>query len=534
MLRRALSVVVVGVGALAIAVSSDAAPSPPMTLVSVNLAGTASGNGASFPRTITPNGRFVSFSGVASDLVANDTNGHRDAFVRDLKRGRTTLVSVNHAGTASGNLGSEGPYLTPNGRFVLFFSEASDLVPDDTNGHGDAFLRDLKKETTTLVSVTHAGSASANASSYGAAITPNGRFVLFNSDASDLVANDANGAGDVFVRDLHTGTTTLVSVNHAGTASGRGSSLAESITPNGRFVFFTSHAPDLVANDTNTYSDVFVRDLRKRTTTLVSVDRTGTASGDFFSHGILAGDPSFVLLRSSMSITPNGRFVLFTSSASDLVTNDTNGTGDAFVRDLATGTTTLVSVNQGGNASGDDLSTAAAITPNGRFVSFFSSAGDLVPDDTNGTQGPGVDAFVRDLRAGTTKLVSVNRAGTASGNSYSSSGGSITPNGRFVSFDSFASDLVPDDTNGTGDTFVRDLEKGRTTLVSADHTGTASANSASSSTSITPSGRFVLFASPASDLVANDPNGTWDVFVRTLQRGAAAALPANRGQADGG
>ena len=214
---------------------SQRAHEPATVLVSVNTAGTA--GGSYFDPVISANGRFVTFVSFASDLVTNDTNdtnGMLDVFVRDLKTGSTGLVSVNSAGTGSGNGASDLPAISADGRFVAFRSGASDLVANDTNRTFDVFVRDLKTGTTTLVSVNSAGTGSGNGSSGSAiargeeiaappVISADGRFVAFVSFARDLVDNDTNGnQSDVFVRDLKTGTTTLVSVNSAGTRSGGG------------------------------------------------------------------------------------------------------------------------------------------------------------------------------------------------------------------------------------------------------------------------------------------------------------------------
>ncbi|PYU86903.1 MAG: hypothetical protein DMG08_29045, partial [Acidobacteria bacterium] len=143
-----------------------------------------------------------SFLSGASDLVASDTNFNIDVFVRDLKTGTTTLVSVNSAGTGSGNSDSSANVMSADGRFVAFHSGASDLVPSDTNGTEDVFVRDLKTGATTLVSVNNAGTGSGNSFSDSPVISADGRFVAFRSGASNLVANDTNGNFDVFVRSL--------------------------------------------------------------------------------------------------------------------------------------------------------------------------------------------------------------------------------------------------------------------------------------------------------------------------------------------
>ncbi len=251
-------------------------------LVTVNRFGMGAGTVSSFPMNRTTSmalsgdGSVLAFSTSASDLTAiNDTNDTIDVFVRDFQSGTTSLVSVNRLGTASGNGGSGAPVISQDGRFVVFTSFASDLVANDTNEDGDVFVRDLRLGTTTLVSVNRLGIGSGNGYSLGLQISADGRFVAFESFATDLVGIPRAGAShsDVFVRDLQLGTTTLVSVNRLGTGSGNDFSVGPSISPDGRFVAFQSQATDLVAAfDTNSHNnDVFVRDLQLGTTTLVSV-----------------------------------------------------------------------------------------------------------------------------------------------------------------------------------------------------------------------------------------------------------------------
>jgi Tol biopolymer transport system component len=284
-------------------------------------------------------------------------------------------------------------------------------------------------------------------------VSPDGRFVVFSSDATDLVSNDTNGVSDVFVRDLRNGTTALVSSNRTGTDSGNGRSginpgslLAPfAISANGRFVVFGSIATDLVTIPTSGRGDIFVRDLHAGQTSLVSVNVSATGSGD-----IPTGD----LEISPSSISADGRFITFSSTAGNLVVGDHNGGPDVFVRDLQLGMTTLVSVNQTGTGGGNRSSVRPSMSANGRFIAFASPADDLVSNDTNG--GQGWDVFVRDLRNGTTVLISSNRLGIASGN-----GGSDLPllsaDGRFVVFASRATDLVAADTNPGNDLFIRPI-----------------------------------------------------------------------------
>jgi Tol biopolymer transport system component len=358
-------------------------------------------------------------------------------------------------------------------------------------------VRDLQSGTTTLVSVNKDGTNSGNGYSSGSAFSADGRFLVFSSSASDLVATDSNARWDTFVRDLQSGTTTLVSANKDGTDSGNGHSDQPKISEDGRLVAFSSYASDLVTTDTNGERDIFVRDLQNGTTTLVSVNKDGTDSGNSRSAAFV--------------ISANDRFVAFQSEATDLVAMDTNGEWDTFVRDLQNGTTSLVSVNKDGTDSGNRVSARPVISADGRFVAFSSDASDLVATDTNRTW----DIFVRDLQTGTTTLVSVNKDGTDSGNSHSSTP-KISADGRFVAFQSEATDLVAMDTNRRYDIFVRDLQNGTTTLVSVNKDGIHSGNGYSYNPVISADGRFVAFVSGSCELVATDSNDSTDVFIVEL------------------
>ena len=240
-----------------------APPAGTAILVSVNLSGTDAGNGGAFSyaNSISANGRYVVFTSDSSDLAITDTNGTSDVFVRDLADGTTKLVSINLTATDSGNGSCTNPYISANGRYVAFQSDASDLVVTDTNGTSDVFVRDLVAGTTALVSESTAGTDSGNGYSGGRGISADGRYVTFHSDANDLVVTDTNGSSDVFVRDTVAGTTSLVSINSGEIDSGNGESYARAISDDGRYVAFDSLASDLVVTDTNGAEDVFVRDM---------------------------------------------------------------------------------------------------------------------------------------------------------------------------------------------------------------------------------------------------------------------------------
>ncbi|WP_255689627.1 hypothetical protein [Actinoplanes sp. DH11] len=384
----------------------------------------------------TDNGRFVVFDSYATNLVAGDTNGERDIFVRDRQAGTTERVSVSSGGV-QGDGSSFLSAISDNGRYVAFGSVAGNLVPGDTNGVQDVFVRDRQAGTTERVSLTAAG-AQPNEESAVPAMSDDGNRVAFLSVATDMVPGDTNSFLDVFVRDRQAGTTVRVSVSSAA-AQGNGEPSLPHISGAGNHVSFASTADNLVPGDTNGEADLFVHDLQTATTQRVSV-ATGGGEADSASNS-----------RSSMS--DDGRFVGFESQAANLVAADTNGTTDAFVHDRQNATTERVSVSTGG-VQGDAETAAPTLSDDGRLVAFPSVATNLVVSDTNGFG----DIFVRDRQAATTERVSLSDGG-AQGNSYSDLA-FVSGDGRHVAFTSDASNLVASDTNGTGDVFVRDLDAG--------------------------------------------------------------------------
>ncbi|MFI2710429.1 hypothetical protein ACH495_09905 [Micromonospora sp. NPDC018662] len=388
-----------------------------------------------------------------------------------------------------GNARSAASSSSSSGRYVSFESAATNLVPGDTNGVIDVFVRDRELHTTSLVSLSSAG-AQGNGVSFGAATSGTGRYVAFISVASNLVPGDTNGVRDIFVRDRLTSTTSLVSVSTTG-AQGNGESTVPSISHDGRFVAFTSYATNLVAGDTNGVADLFVRDRLLGTTTRVSVS----------SAGVQGNGPSG--FTSSM-ISGNGRYAIFYSAASNLVPGDTNGVADIFVRDLLLGVTSRVSVSSAG-VQGNGDSSGPAISVDGRFAAFSARASNLVPGDTNGVE----DVFVRDLVTGVTRRVSV-AAGGAQANAPSNQP-ALSGDGRRVAFVSVATNLVPGDTNGVEDVFLSEWPTGTTTRLSVSAEG-AQANDRSNDPSIDYQGRFVPFTSYATNLVYGDTNGQLDVF----------------------
>jgi hypothetical protein len=483
------------------------------TVVSVNSTGSATSNGVSLGPVTSADGRFVAFQSSATDLVAGtDSNLGDDIFVRDLQTNTTKLVSINSAGTAPGNKTSSAPVISADGRFVAFLSLATDLVATtDNNNSADVFVRDLQTNTTKLVSVNNSASATGNGSCGNPVISLDGRFVTFSSNAPDLGAIiDSNNVEDIFVRDLQTNTTTLVSVNSTGTAPGNNSSVNPVISADGRFVAFESSATTLVtATDNNGVTDVFVRDRQSNTTKLVSLNSASNAAGNNQSQ--------------LPAISADGRFIAFLSFATDLVAvPDNNNDSDTFVRDLQANTTSLISVNNAGNGAGNMGSGPPIISPDGRFVSFVSFATDLVVMNDNNTA---TDVFVRDRQTNTTKLISVNSSATATGN-----GGSgamvMSADGRFVAFSSFATDLVATTDNNTNiDVFVRDLQANTTKLASVNSAGTATGNNFSVGPALSADGRTLAFVSIATNLVTTpEGNSNRDVFVFAPLRSATTSV----------
>jgi TolB protein len=410
--------------------TSTALAAPPTIIrASVSSAG-VEGNSSSLAPALSANGRFIVFYSSASNLVTGGSVGE-DIYVRDLKSGVTRRVSVDSDGV-SGNGSSFDPTISSNGRFVAFWSNASNLVTEDNNEVEDVFVHDLKIGVTQRVSLSSSG-GEGNGGSQGPALSANGRYVAFGSGASNLVAGDANDVYDVFVRDLETGVTQRVSLDSTG-AEGNGQSDAPTLSADGRYIVFLSIATNLVTNDSNGLQDVFIRDLENGVTQRVSLSSAGV-EGDDLSYGPAA-------------LSANGRYVAFASDASNLVIDDTNGTRDIFVRDLKIGVTRRVSLDSAG-AQGNNGSFAPTISANGHLVAFYSSASNLVADDTNSTE----DVFVRNLKSGLTKRLSLDSAGNE-GNNFSAYP-AISANGHFVAFESGASNLVTGDNNDAVDVFVR-------------------------------------------------------------------------------
>ena len=408
----------------------------------------------------------------------------------------TELISVDSAGNQVGGVESR-PTISGNGRFVAFQASSSGLVPNDTNGSDDIFVHDRDTGSTERVNVS-SSEAQAGFISYYPDVSADGRFVSFYSFANNLVANDMNGEGDVFVRDRLLGVTERVDLSSDEVEANNGANVPTSISADGRFVAFQSDSYNLVPGDpfgANGSAGIYLRDRQSGTTELIS------------SLGLTE------VTAENPSVSGDGRFVAFDSVASGLVSGDSGFDRDVFVRDRLTGTTEIVSVDDNG-VHGNGTSEMPTVSGDGRFVSFTSLASNLVPGDTNGSFGN--DIFLRDRLLGTTTRVSVDSSGNQTFGTFGRS--DISAAGRFVVFESSAANLVPGDTNSSNDVFMHDRSTHKTIRVSMASDGSQALGNGSFTAwpSISSSGRFVTFVSNGSNLVPNDTNQSDDVFVRDL------------------
>jgi Tol biopolymer transport system component len=398
-------------------------------------------------------------------------------------------------GAAPADGASSRPALSPDGTLVAFDSTAANLAPDANGAVQDVFLRDLRSGATQIVSLAPGGAAADGASSAPVLADPRGT-VVFTSAATNLVEGDTNGARDVFVR-TGDGRVQRVSVG-AGGSQGDGASYEPDVSRDGRRVVFTSGASNLVPGDTNGVEDVFVRDLATGVTRRVSE----------------SAGRSFQGRSRAPSISPDGRWATFESAAADVVAGDRNEVADVFRADLDLGTIGLVSVSsserQQNRAVASAFTIVSDVSAGGRFVVWDSDATNLVRGDRNDD----TDVFVRDMNRGTTSRISVSATGEAADNdAYFPR---ISDDGRFVGFSSFARNLWAFD-RGDEDLFVHDRSRRATTLLTADEKGGRRGPERRRQLLRRPAfsgnGLRVAFTSTA-PLSASDSNGLEDVYTR--------------------
>ncbi len=538
------------------------------TLVSANFAGLGGGNGGSLPADVSADGGYVAFESSASDLVPGDTNNANDVFVRDLTNGVTRLVSAGVDGSV-GNGASHSATMTPDGRYVAFVSAASNLVLDDTNGIPDVFIHDLQGGSNILVSVGAVSAGAVlgymTSSSESPDITPDGRYVAFFSTATNLVPG-VQTVAEVYVRDVVGGTTRRASANgRVALSSAQGTTNGvcynHIISADGQFVGYeVSRAPgssvltpgiilrhnmssgqtDVVSTNAFVpampYEDIhnlemtpdgrfiaFVANTNGTSgaTTCIHVwdDQTGTAT---LASGNLSQAVPAKSLCDKPVLSTNGQFVAFLSSATNMVTNAILGDFHAYRRDLQAGVTVLLDADANGVGSPLNPETLLGLSADGRLAAFECAEGSLVPANRE----HGSDIFLRDVATGAGELISARDPAlyplTPNGSSTFSAC-SFSADGRYLTFASEANNLVSNDTNTCRDVFLRDLAAGANALVSADTNG-FSGGGLSTEPSISADGRYVAFISGANNLVAGDINNAADVFVRDMQAGATTLI----------
>ncbi|TME87644.1 MAG: hypothetical protein E6I44_09230 [Chloroflexi bacterium] len=441
--------------------------------------------------------RSITIAVLASTLAVTGVAGAFDAPTHP----RTTRESVSSTGAPA--VGTVLPgVISANGRYVVFTSTATNLA--GVSG-ANVYRHDRTAGTTVLVTVAKTGLPSV-AGGFGPTVSADGRFVGFASAGNDLVDGDTNGAVDVFLRDMVAGTTTMVSATQTGAPGDLSSGLTSSsgaheISDDGRYVAFTSNATNLVPTPNNGKQQVYVKDMLTGVVTRASVDASNAAGNDTSSVPALSG---------------NGRVVAFVSQAANFSLVSTSHTGQLFVRDLETATTTLESVTSAGTPTLSRPASAPALSFDGRYLAFESQA-QLEPRDRDiGTW----DVFLRDRALHTTTLASLSANAIAGADSRAPS---ISADGRWVGFQSLDDTLVGGDVNHLVDVFLYDRTTEAVTLVSQNDAGQQT-NAPSTSASVSSDGRFVLLMTSASNLVTSPTSTGSQLYVRDMRTNDAPVV----------
>lgn len=405
--------------------------------------------------------------------------------------GTTTIVSISTSGVV-GNAESISPSISDNGRYVAFESLASNLVIGDTNDKWDVFVHDRQTGATERLSEAADGTQG-NSNSYAASISADGRYIVFTSTADNLISGEISSGANVYLKDRSTGQIELISSIPTGEAegcAGHGSAISNNL----RYVAFYAACDRITNDDSNGKHDVYLRDRWSGQTRRVSIG-PGGVQGDHDSWG-------------PIGISADGSEVFFSSWSTNLVSEDTNNTLDAFVHNWETGVTEILSVSTD-NDQGDYDTGSNNPSADGQIVALGSNASTLVDDDNNFSG----DVFIRNRATGETRRVSISSDG---GEAYDQSlMGAISPEGRFVTFYSHSSELVVHDTNNVPDIFVHDTQTGRTNRVSISSNGTQANDESFYTMDIARDGRAIAFVSKATNLVSGvgDTNNTWDIFI---------------------
>ncbi len=376
---------------------------------------------------ISSDERFVVFSSDASNLVAGDRNDAADVFLRDRWFNQTTRISVDNSG-APGNADSTQPVISASGRFIAFSSKATNFVAGEANTVADIFIYDTQTKQVRGINPLDSNGDSVNPS-----ISADGRWIVFESLASNLVAGDTNNASDIFAFDSQSNQLTRISVNDAG-VEGDGHSFHPMIAANGHAVVFESEASNLIAGDTNVTSDIFLHDLTTHTTQRVSQSTLQTDRGSYHP-----------------SIDAEGKLVVFESDATTLVENDSNAVSDIFIKDMTTGQVQRIT-----SATGEQANSAAyypTISATGRYVALTTAATNLVSGNANAL----FDVLRYDRQTQQLERVNVNVSGKQGNFQSLKLPMSLSWNGNYVVFTSNATDIVFGDNNLSFDIFAYQL-----------------------------------------------------------------------------
>lgn len=509
-------------------------------MISRNIDGDHGGNDHSDLPSISDDGRFIGFHSEATDLVGDSiaTNSQRSSFLHDRLAGKTALISIDVSGTVDGNRRSNGGAVSANGKTVTFSSQATNLVGTDfidINGPGsdDVYLHEIDSDDISnginrIISRMPMGIVfTGDRGSIDPDVSDDGQSIVFESRADFLTLHESvSDNRDIFIRDRSTDTTELVSVSRFGNRGANRSSGTPRISGDGNSVLFDSRATDLVSNSvSSSFDDIFLRNISSGTTELISVDHSG---GGADSNSAVP------------SISDDGRFVAFHSFARDLTPSGvvTGFALNVFLRDTVNDQTALISSNFDGTADANGLSINPSVSGNGKRILFSSSSTDLLGSsiqDVNGSLGDVFSHLIdpSDISLGTNQLVSAKAAGPLKTGDGRSGDPDVSDDGQLVAFESFAQRLAANDSNSNADVFVRDRSSQTTLLVSSNASGTGSGNLDSGDPRISGNGNSVVFVSLASDLTSIDSGNQQNVFVRDLGSVATELISVNR-DGDGG
>jgi Tol biopolymer transport system component len=483
----------------------------------------ATGAGNSHSPVFSADGKHIAFVSQANNLVTNDDLGpHLGLFVRDLAASNTVLVSVstNGFGGANDNIGLYT--LASNAQVVAFDTAANNLAPGDTNRVSDIYVRDLLAGATRLVSVNADGTGSANGPSYNPLISQDGRYVIFESLASNLVTNDFNGTNDIFIHDLMTGVTELVSLNAEGTASPDGPSHSPSISADGLTVALVSQATNLVDGVTNKLGEIYARDITARTTRWAAASHIAATRQGFIDNG--AYQASVPILSA------DGRYVVFKTLGQvarfDL-TRPTNSVYVPFPDQPTPGyQTNQFQFDDNPRLAGSSSRAQLSITPDGRFLAMNTSS-NLVPNsgiamvdfETLTTNQVGDHANWSTNVLAKLSIILTNVAPFSAPTWRQMTWLSLSSNAARISFIADATNLFTSATNRSSQLYSLDTTSGTVSLLSANASGLPGTDLGDVQPSITADGSLIAWDSPNDNIVADDLNRTWDVFVRSADTG---------------